>query len=299
MSKEEYNMQRTDFIEIYKEMIEDMDCSIIDHNIRILKGEKVPMDDKLVGPNDTFVVNELFGMRFNPDSEGMCEILQMLEDRYKDESERPTDLMNFLFMIYKIVDEYLGGFPTSIRDREESYFYIGHEGDLKLSDIKGKSLGACAEWSTIAHNCIVVLQKAGMMKNFSSKLTSSNIMVDGSEDKHTFILLKNNDDTKGSYIFDLTNPIIDTVDGRVHLGVFALSPEELEKFESGEPIIPLSVFEKAGMQIHSGTRIYCGGIKKISRILPADLIDASDDLINFTRQEEADNSKKGHENPAC
>ena len=292
-------MQRTDFVELYKEMTENMECTIIDPTARLSQGEKVPMDERLIGPKSIYVVSSLFGMYFVPDSKCMCEVLQTIEDRYKNDSKPPRNVYDFLCMINDIVFDYFGGSIPNKHDRMEGYYSIGHDSSIKLSDIKGKGLGACAEMATVAHNCLVVLQEAGTMTKYTSELVACNIKYeqDENENGHAFVLLKNNDETANSYILDIVNPIQDTETGNFYYGVFVLSPEELAKFKAGEQIAPITIYEKSGIQINSRTPIYHGGINEFNNILlPEDLIDASEEVINFTSQETADNLKNAPEN---
>lgn len=293
-------MRRTDFVELYKEMTENMECAIIDPTACTLQGEKVPMDKNLIGPKSSYVVGSLFGMSFVPDSKCMCEVLQTIENRYKNESKLPRNVYDFLCMINDIVFDYFGGSIPNKYDRMERYYSNGNNGSINLSDIKGQNIGACAEMATVAHNCLVVLQEAGIITRYTSELVTCNLKYEHEENEcgHAFVLLKNNDETANSYILDIVNPIQDTITGNFYYGIFSLSPEELIKFKSGEPITPISIYEKSGLQIHSRTPIYCGGINKFIDILsPADLIDASEVVMNFTIQEATNNFENELEDP--
>lgn len=245
-------MDRIDLVEVYKELIEKDSPREINHTARRLAGERVPTETELVGAETRFNVNDLWGEDFIPDKEGMCEILQMIKNEFGTNSKARINLIQLLTFLRNTVVEYFGGTPQDLRERDDAYITSG--GTLRLSDMKGKGLGACAEWATVAHNCLVVMQKAGFMKTYTSQLVSGITKGENGQGKHTFIILANNDKEKDSIIFDIAQDLYDAKKNQLVTGVFASTPEELEKFKMGGTITPENIFKKFGIPLDSRSK---------------------------------------------
>lgn len=284
-------MSKANLVKVYGNLIKGSKPSEVNHSIRMLAGERVPMETAIIGPSTRFNANMLFQYSFIPDEKGMCEMLQKLENAFGTNSEGPIDLLTLLYFMRNMINEYFGGLPHDMQDRENAYSQAVDQ-TLMLSDMKGKGLGACAEYATVAHNCFVVLQEAGLAKSYSSRLTSGRMLDAYGEGRHSFIVLSNNDSQKDSLIFDVANDIYDERKKTSAVGVFVLSPEELERFRMGETIDPINIYKKLGYDIDSGMRRYGSGFDNLLEIKPQDIVSASEQVDTFSKQVQADISPK-------
>ena len=143
--------------------------------------------------------------------------------------------------------------------------YVGSDEEpLKLSDIEGKNIGLCAERSAIVHQCLTVLNQC-VLKSYNPFYTATHLTVGDNYDRnlHAVVILENRDNTADSLLFDAENlltyrqtPESTKISG---LGLYVLSPEELERFKNGDALPLKSIFEKFGMTVEGEKRFYGDG----------------------------------------
>ncbi len=137
-------------------------------------------------------------------------------------------------------------------------------GALTLSDIEGKNIGQCAERAAIVHQCLTVLNQC-LLKSYKPFYTTTRLTVGDNHNgtPHAVVILQNNDNTADSLLFDAENPLIyrQTSQGQEvpGLGLYVLSPEELEQFGNGQTLKLKSIYEKFGMTVDGENRFYGDG----------------------------------------
>lgn len=241
--------------EIYEKEILSAEKQYVDSGIT---SEKPVMVSQILTPDSIVSIQPIFNIEFELDKEGMYDLIEILE-RYlsvKDEKQK-KNLMVILTDVYAATEKYLGGHGIP-QTRQQAYLNAD-ENRLKLSEIKDKKIGLCAERTAMAHQLLTLLEKEGPLENYTSYLTNSHIKVN-EKDPHAFIILQHKEDKEKNFLFDIENPMdykvrpdTETVKG---IALYSMNAEELEKFKDGKCLKLKSVYENLGMTVIDDKRMY-------------------------------------------
>ena len=243
-----------DFKKVYEESLIDAETTYIKSSNF---SSKPIMKSGIISPESTICIQPVFDIEFGLDKDGMNTIIEMLENKWNAKTEKERkNLMSVLTDIYAITEDYLGGHGNQEK-RQKAYFQSDNN-RLTLSEIKGKNIGLCAERAAIGHQMLSILEKAGLT-NFESFFTNSHVTIDTSE-PHSFIVLKNKNDSSKTFIFDIENPIEykKSEESKSNLGIalYSMTEEEYQAFKDGKNISPQSIYEQFGMLLVSDKRFY-------------------------------------------
>jgi len=201
---------------------------------RIVEGNPLnPQPDFTIGvisPESKVEIN-LLGDSFKLDKEAMLTVLEELEKKINIEE---PNILEILTAICNAAHEFLGGFGDA---ENRKRFYYGRD-VVALSEIQGKKIGLCAERSAIAHNCLAVLEKAGVIKSYISTYTVTHMTNDGKRGSHCVVTLINKNIERNSILFDIENPIGYGTDDKIYNvpAVYVLGPGELKDFKDGKSL---------------------------------------------------------------
>ena len=182
----------------------------------------------------------------------------MLGDRIDKMSEIDKKLiMRFIQEIYRTTEDYLGGHGnTQIRGKR---YLEAEDGCLSLSDIQGEQIGVCAERTAMAQQMMAVLEKEGVLANYTTFITNSYITTDTRE-PHSFIILKHNTDSTKQYLFDIENLLKykPTNEAQEIFGeaFYPMTEQEFKDFQEGKSLCLKSIYEHFGMTVVDKPRFY-------------------------------------------
>lgn len=246
------------FKDIYEKSLKNAKTTEID--AKDYKSSKPIMVSGIISPDTKFVIQPNLFIKFSLDKKGMDKVIDMFESVWNTKSD--TDKKSLFFIlseIYNITEEYLGGRVIPAL-RQGAYSRAkGHH--LTLSQIEGKKIGACTERSAIAHQLLVILEKAGVIHH-ESYFTNSRMTTDTSG-PHSFVILISKNDPSKKYLYDIENPIEfipkNEINSTLGVGLYHMTEEEYQDFVSGKSISPKSIFEGAGMKVINEKRYFGNG----------------------------------------
>lgn len=137
------------------------------------------------------------------------------------------------YAIQYAIGRYFGNHTTGPeQESENQQFYMDRSSvdsqPFSISELKKKGIAVCAEKATTAHNMLNFL-------SFDSKLIFSNnckLIETDKNSGHAFVVVKS---SRGSFIYDPTNPRIDGA-GALSPALFKLTSAQAEEFASGRAV---------------------------------------------------------------
>ena len=255
------------FKETYDNLISSAKDRYIDSSN--FKSEPV-MESGIITPGSSICIQPAFGIEFKLDKEGMHNLLASLEKQIKVDDESNKNLLVILTKIHNVVDEFLGGRADSVKRKG---MYMRNGGELSLSDIQGQFVGKCAERAAIAHQCLVVLKENGLLPNHSPEYTVTKISMDGKPDPHAVVVLRSTNPDKSNYLYDVENPVNFVLPNGTKtsgVGLYPMSSEQLDKFETGDAMSLSPVYVELGCKTNEKERVYGNNLKNICADAPGE-----------------------------
>ena len=244
-----------DFKDIYEKCLKNAESLQIDSNNN---SSKPIMVTGIISPETKFIIQPNFYVNFSIDKKGMYKVIDMFERVWKSKSNvEKNNLVVILSEIYNITNDYLGG--RTIQKLRFNEYSKANNYHLTLSQIEDKKIGACTERTAIAHQLLVILKEAKII-DYESFFTNSR-MTQNTSEPHSFIILVNKKFPSKKFIYDIENPIEYKINNNTNysfgVGLYHITEEEYQAFQSGKIILPKSIFEDAGMTI-KGEKIFYG-----------------------------------------
>lgn len=118
--------------------------------------ERPSVTTSLISPNCPVVINSIMSMGLIMDKDGMIDLIDKFQEKW-DLKDRGIDFFaENIILIQWFVNDYSCG-NVSNGARENSYRCADEY--LKLSDIAGKNISACAEKAAVGHQLFTILER--------------------------------------------------------------------------------------------------------------------------------------------
>lgn len=218
-----------------------------------LLGNKPETCSDIITPDSECIVKDnFFGEKvtFGVDANGMEEVLRDIQI-----TEEDKDLLKILIELHNKINNYFGGKNTNNMERIQEYVSGGFK--KTLSQIKGKTIGQCAEKAAVTHNVLKTIIHTGHIKSYDSRFVSSRL----NNSPHAFVLLENIAQKDGkSFIFDIENPAEISANGTTIsvIGLYPITREQLNDFLEGKSIKLKCVYDGISGCKEEGTDRFYG-----------------------------------------
>ncbi len=229
--------------EIYESCLKEANQKNVLYDVMNIKPT---VKEGIISSNSKVSLNDAFNANLIIDKESIFKIIDIFEEIRKTESDNfKNELSVICIDIYKAIQSFLGS-TSDMKNRMNEYL----KGDVLLSSMEGKNVGACVEKASIAHQLFTILENAGIL-NYKSYFVESSIIIDSKDYPHAFVILENNTNNNKRILFDITNPIKLKKNDKVinSMGLYALLPDEFNSFMNGGKISPDNLYYSDGYRI--------------------------------------------------